>query len=51
MKRLIVATLMSTMIPAAPALTGTYAKTAVVSEIDQAADAAGERRGAGRQTD
>lgn len=38
MKRLIVATLMATMIPAAPALTGTYAKTAVVSEIDQAAD-------------
>lgn len=38
MKRLIVATLMATMIPAAPALTGTYAKTAVVSEIDQTAD-------------
>lgn len=38
MKRLIVATLMATMIPAAPGLPGTYAKTAVVSEIDQAAD-------------
>ena len=29
---------MATMIPAAPGLPGTYAKTAVVSEIDQAAD-------------
>lgn len=38
MKKLIIAALMATLIPAVPAQAGTYAKTAMVSEINREID-------------